>query len=193
MRVVTIRLRRRLRRFLGRLLAAALAALVVGVATWLVVHWLYPWPYRGEVEAAARAQGLSPYVVAAVIRAESGFRPQSVSHRGARGLMQVMPQTGLWAAEQMGLGKITPEQLEEPPLSIRIGTWYLAQLEREFGSVPPALAAYNAGRSNVERWLSQGVWDGSQEDLDRIPFPETRRFVAKVLRDAVWYERIYGR
>ncbi|MBX5464688.1 MAG: lytic transglycosylase domain-containing protein [Clostridia bacterium] len=169
-----------------------LVALFAGAGGWLLLHWLYPWPYRSEVESAARAEGVSPYLVAAVIRAESGFRPQSVSHRGAVGLMQVMPETGLWAAEQMGLGAITPAQLEEPGLSIRIGTWYLAQLEREFGSVPAALAAYNAGRSNVERWLRQGVWDGTAEEAARIPFPETRRFVEKVLRDAAWYQRIYG-
>jgi len=171
-------------------LILAIAALGYFGGRW-ALSAAYPLKYRPILFARAEESGLSPYLVAAVIRAESGFRPGATSSQGARGLMQVMPETGEWAAKQLGL-PYSPDLLYDPDYNIRLGCWYLASLREEFaGDMVLALAAYNGGRGNVEKWLSERQWTGEHHTLDQIPFKETRNYVAKVLRDYTRYERIY--
>ena len=93
-------------------------------------------------------------LTAAVIKSESKFKHTATSHRGAVGLMQLMPETAEWIAEQLNDKSYSVEGLHEPDRNIRYGTWYLAELEREFqGNDILALAAYNAGRGNVKAWM----------------------------------------
>nr|PZN42183.1 MAG: lytic transglycosylase [Bacillota bacterium] len=166
---------------------------VAGTALWLLALFAYPFPYREEVFQAAARHGVSPYLVAAVIRQESHWQPDVVSRQGARGLMQVMPETGRWAAAQMGLGPLDPHRLFDPAVNIEVGTWYLGYLIRKFdGNLAVALAAYNGGSRHVEEWLRQGRWSGGADRLDEIPFPETRTFVRRVLRDYRRYRLLYG-
>lgn len=154
---------------------------------------LYPFPYRQTIVDVARANGVSPYLVAAVIRAESRFRPNVVSDKGAVGLMQLLPDTSAWAAERMGMTHFTPADLTKPETNIAIGTWYLAELQREFGgNLVAALAAYNGGRKNVHDWLNSGRWDGKADDLEGIPFGETRAFVKRVSANYHVYYWLYG-
>lgn len=164
-----------------------------GVRVWAVyLRMTYPFPYRELVTRYSRETGLDPFLVAALIRNESRFRPNAVSAEGATGLMQLIPQTANWAAREMGLGRIDPERLKDPELNLRLGTWYLAYLLQQFdGRVACALAAYNSGIGNVNQWLSEGIWPGGLENVDRIPFPETRNFVRNVIRDSERYARLY--
>lgn len=172
------------------LLALLVVALGLG-GRWLVKRF-YPFDYEPIIMAQARQNGLDPYLVAAVIRAESRFRPQATSPQGARGLMQIMPETGRWAAQQMKMD-YNPDWLYEPEYNIRIGCWYLANLLQEFGEDPVlALAAYNGGQSNVKKWLDERQWTGEHQTLDQIPFNETRHYVAVVLRDYERYRWLYG-
>lgn len=163
-----------------------------GLGGRLALHKLYPLGYRDAIDRWSRAYGLDPYLVAAVIRAESRFRPEATSPEGARGLMQVMPATGRWAAEQLGL-PFEPDYLYNPDYNIRIGCWYLATLLGEFGGdVVTALAAYNGGLTNVRRWLDEQRWTGERHTLDQIPFSETRRYVDVVLKSQQRYYWLYG-
>ncbi|MCL6638812.1 MAG: lytic transglycosylase domain-containing protein, partial [Firmicutes bacterium] len=131
----------------------------------------YPFPYRELTTRYASANGVDRFLLAAVMKAESGFDKMAVSSRGARGLMQIMPETGYWIAGQTGYRNFDPEQLFDPETSIRMGSWYMAELLHEFSGDPVlALAAYNGGRGNVRNWLSGGMPGG---DADKIPFPET--------------------
>lgn len=131
-------------------------------------------------------------LVAALIWVESSFNKDAESAKGAIGLMQIMPETGSWAAGQMGLGDFTAEKLFAPDTNIKIGTWYLSQLLNQFGHNPYlALAAYNGGRGHVSSWLEKGIWDGSREGLANIPFPETYYFVKKVERVYKRYKALY--
>ncbi len=148
---------------------------------------LYPLEYREHIFRHAAENGLEPFLVSAIIKVESGFRSDALSPRGAVGLMQLMPQTGEWVAAQRGEA-YAPELLLDPETNIRFGAWYLAYLNREFGDAVIALAAYNGGRGNVIKWLSEGTWSGAATDLDQIPFPETRQFVRKT----VWTEKVYA-
>jgi len=106
--------------------------------------------------------------------------------------MQLMPSTAAWAAEKAGLTSYQQQDLFQPDVNIRLGTWYLAnllQVSRQ--NLPVALAAYNGGQGNVENWLQAGTWDGTLENVNKIPFGETRRYVIKVLKQYEIYSRLY--
>lgn len=172
-------------------LVLALVALAYFGGRWAIASY-YPLEYRTILFARAQESGLNPYLVAAVIRAESRFRPDAISQQGARGLMQIMPDTGEWAAKQLGL-PYNVDLLYDPDYNVRLGCWYLASLQEEFaGDIVLALAAYNGGRGNVEKWLNERQWTGEHHTLEQIPFAETRQYVKKVLRDVKRYEWIYA-
>ncbi len=153
---------------------------------------VYPFAYQDIIMEEAQKNGVEPFLVVAVIWVESGFRESAESAKGARGLMQVMPQTAMWAAEQMGMEDYSHDKLFEPSTNIAIGTWYLGNLFREFDRNPYlVLAAYNGGRGHVSSWLQKGVWDGSREAIEDVPFLETRSYVLKVERVYKRYRHIY--
>jgi soluble lytic murein transglycosylase len=157
-----------------------------------LLQYLYPLRYQSIIVNEAQAHDIDPLLIAAVIRVESRFNPNAVSPKGAVGLMQVMPSTGAWVAEQLKMPNWLEERLSEPEINIKIGTWYLAYLINMFdGSVNAALAAYNGGQTHVKRWLESGTWDGTDRQSHRIPFPETRLYLGRVLRAYVWYQRAY--
>lgn len=169
-------------------------ALIVVDAILVVFRFLFPLYYGDTIASEASRNNLSPYLVAAVVRVESGFDPQATSGQGARGLMQVLPETGRWAGGQLGLRDFNPDQLYDPKVNIALGSWYLASLQRDFqGNLVAALAAYNAGRKNVEEWIRAGTWDGAIEGLGRVPFAETRDFVRRVRSSERTYRMLYGR
>lgn len=139
-------------------------------------------------ESAAR-ENISPYLLEAVILTESKFDEKAVSHVGAVGMMQLMPDTAQWIAEESGL---PAESLERPEENIPLGAWYLDYLLRKYhNNEVLALAAYNAGRGNVDSWVEDYQWKEDFSDMDKIPFPETREFVKTVVsaRDRLAAER----
>lgn len=149
---------------------------------------IYPIPYKDIIFQEARYNGMDPFLMAAIVKTESNFNTLAVSPKGARGLMQIMPDTGSWVAKQSGLEDFSPARLFEPAFNIRIGAWYLADLHQEFKEDPVlVLAAYNGGRGNVKKWIKQENWNIKNQNLDQIPFPETRQFVRKVL----WHQKVY--
>lgn len=153
----------------------------------------HPLHYREAIDAAAAEQEIDPYLIAAVIQTESSFREKAVSSEGARGLMQLLPSTAEWLAAKNGEEDFHPDQLFDPRYNITAGSRYLAELLRQFdGNEVIALAAYNGGRGRVQRWLEEGIWDGSETELDRIPFAETRVFVRRVLDNYRSYRQLYG-
>lgn len=157
-----------------------------------ILRNIYQIHHMDLIRAHAENSKLDPYLVAAIISVESSFQPNAVSPKGAIGLMQVMPNTGVWAATYLGLDEFETDQLFEPDINICIGVWCLTRLIREFDSnVPVALASYNGGEANVRQWLSNGTWSGSVDDIERIPFPETRRYVEKVLAMYSYYKWLY--
>lgn len=156
------------------------------------LKWLYPVEYEDEVAAYSRQFNVDPLLVTAMIKVESAFDPDAVSRSGARGLMQIMPDTGEWVAGQMGMESFDINRLFDPETNIQIGVWYFASLRRQFNdNVVLALAAYNGGRGNVAQWIDRDIWSGEEEDLEDIPFPETRAYVRKVLTAYEWYDRIW--
>lgn len=185
------RRRFRLRRALGSLL---LVAACVCTLAW-GVYGLFPFPYRPQVLVAAHQSALDPRLLLAVARAESRFRPDVVSRRGAVGLMQLTPPTAAWIASQrLPLAPFTPSALRDPAYNLSAGAWYLGRLLQDFaGRLPVALAAYNAGPTAVHGWLAAGAWNGTLIDVARVPFPETREFVRRVMANYIVYRTLYPR
>ena len=150
-------------------------------------------PLRHEdvIRQQAQSKGLDPSLIAGVIYAESHFRDQT-SHAGARGLMQITPQTARAIAQSTGGTAFIEADLATPQVNIAYGAWYLRHLLDHYGGNEVlALAAYNAGMGNVDRWIdSHGDGDLKPSDL---PFPETRAYVKKVLGARSQYRREYAR
>ncbi|MBP2627387.1 MAG: Lytic transglycosylase catalytic [Firmicutes bacterium] len=166
----------------------------VYTADWFQKKYLYPFPYSEIVYQHALEKELDPFLVAGVIRTESKFNTQARSPKGALGLMQMMPETAKWVAEQMDDYDFDISQLENPEVNIRMGTWYLSSLKKEFkGNEVLILAAYNGGRGNVKQWMGRYDWTISFDDVEKIPFPETRAYVDRVLYSKKRYQELYGR
>ena len=185
------RKRRRGRRRPGLLLVALFLAALAGVLRFGILPALYPQKNQGQVSAYAAEYQLPESLVYAVIKTESNFDPYANSHQNARGLMQIVAGTGSWAADKLGLENYTDESLYDADVNIRIGCWYLARLYGQFGSIPVALAAYNAGEGNVRRWLEEAAYSADGKTLDTIPYPETANYVKTVLRRQAIYELLY--
>jgi soluble lytic murein transglycosylase len=151
--------------------------------------WIaWPWAYPEASEPGA----VAPEVVRAVMREESGYRPEVMSVVGARGLLQIMPETGQRLARDLGLPSFDPDDLFDPGVNLRLGTHYLGELSTRFqGRLSAAVGSYNAGPTAVERWIAER---GSLEDdewVEAIPYEQTRTYVKRVLRSVRAYEVLY--
>lgn len=154
--------------------------------------YIYPYPFKEKVEYYADRYNVDSDLVAGVILAESKFNQEATSNYGAKGIMQIMPETALWIAKQIEDDSFTVEKLYIPDTNIKYGTWYLSELQEEFeGNEILMLAAYNAGRGNVHDWMKKYHWNMDFKDYEKIPFPETREYVKKVLNNKQEYNRLY--
>lgn len=146
----------------------------------------FPLKYQSIVDECAQKYGFDKYYIYALIKAESNFEPDAVSHKDAFGLMQLTADTAGWCAQEMGDAALS-QNILDPTANISMGCWYLAYLEEEFGNPDTALAAYNAGLGNVNKWLSEAEHSSDSVTLDSIPFPETEKYVKKVRL----FEKVY--
>ncbi len=138
--------------------------------------------WRDLVLAAAARHGIDPDLVWAIMFRESVFNADVVSHARAVGLMQVIPPTGYEIAEARGIDDFDPSQLFDPERAIDFGAYYLRQLVDRFnGRIPLAIAAYNGGPHNVEKWLRYRGDADIDVFCEQIPFTETHRYVQRVL------------
>ncbi|KOA20159.1 soluble lytic murein transglycosylase precursor [Clostridium homopropionicum DSM 5847] len=158
-----------------------------------IVKTFYPLNYKEYIETYSNEYNLNPLFVAAVIKAESNFQVDAVSKRDARGLMQITPSTAKWAASKLRIDNFDINSLYDPELNIKIGCWYLNDLCKEFGTdTTVILAAYNGGRGNVNKWLSNKEYSKDGKKLDYIPFKETDQYVKKIEVNYNIYKFLYG-
>jgi soluble lytic murein transglycosylase len=191
--------RRAVRRRLAFLLAVAGAGLVVAlaIAPWAdqaVQEVTLPLHHDDIIRQQADDKGLDPALIAGVIFAESHFRDQT-SAVGAKGLMQLMPETADYIAQKSGGTAFVQGDLATPQVNIAYGSWYLRHLLDKYeGREVLALAAYNAGQGNVDAWVAEAGARGERfRAADHIPYPETRDYVKKVLAAREDYRREYPR
>jgi soluble lytic murein transglycosylase len=157
--------------------------------------WWMAWPtaYDGTVERAARAHGVEPALVYAIMREESGYQPDALSVVGARGLTQIMPETGRRLALDLGAAAFDPAELFVPERNLELGAFYLSQLVARFdGRLSAAIASYNAGPEAVARWLAAERGREDDEWVESIPYDQTRSYVKRVLRSVHVYRALYG-
>ena len=151
-----------------------------------------PLQYPSVIRQQAAEKHLDPALVAAVIYAETKFDPRT-SSAGAEGLMQLMPGTATFLAKRSGATTFTTADLSTPEVNIAYGSYYLRYLLDEYhGSTVLALAAYNGGETNVDRWVKSAHADGQRFKIGDIPFPETRAYVQRVLQARADYRKTYA-
>ena len=140
----------------------------------------YPLEYTEEILKYSKEFDLDPVLVASDICKESKYRLKAKSGAGARGLMQIMPDTGEWIAGQLKTD-YKLDDLYVADVNIRFGCWYLKYCLRKFnGQVNEALAAYNAGPANVNEWLADSRYSSNKKTLEQIPFAETKNYVETI-------------
>jgi soluble lytic murein transglycosylase len=157
----------------------------------VVAKALYPLPYLPQVERAATKNKVDPMLVAGIMRQESAFASEAVSTAGALGLMQVLPKTAPGLARRQKL-RYSRARLFDPEYNLTLGTLYVNDLLKQFGTPEAALAAYNAGEDRVELWQSERKYDDIPEFVESIPFTQTREYVQIVLRNADMYRLLHA-
>ena len=136
-----------------------------------------PLKWQETINSAARENGLDPWLIAGIARQESGFVAHAMSPMGAVGVLQLLPSTARLHARALGLGS-NPD-LKDPEINIRLGARELSSLMRRFGSVEPALAAYNGGLTRARGWWKR--WPDRHRFTEEIPVPETYNYVRRVM------------
>ena len=155
----------------------------------------YPLKYEKDVETAAKRYGVDKYLIYGVIKTESNFDSDAVSHVGATGLMQLMPETFEWVQSYYvdeTYEDYTFEDLKDPALNIDYGTHILSILLDMYDGVEDtAVSAYNAGVGNVNSWLEDSEYSDDGKTLKYVPFPETENYRHKVAQIKSCYKAYY--
>jgi soluble lytic murein transglycosylase len=152
---------------------------------------LYPLPYEASLRREAQRNGFDPMLAAGLIRQESTFQADIVSHANAVGLMQVLPKTGKLLAKQLKV-RYTKAKLFDPEYNLELGMLYIASLLKLTGEPEYALAAFNAGEDRIAAWRAERNYEEIPELVESIPFTETRDYVQIVMRNADVYRQVYG-
>lgn len=152
---------------------------------------LYPKKYIEYVEKYSQEYGLDSLLVYSIIKAESNFNENATSNSNAIGLMQVMLSTAQEIGVKLAIQEITEEELYNPEVNIQIGITYLKILLEKYENYNLAIIAYNAGMGNVDKWLEEGIINENGENIENIPFPETKNYVKKIKQNYKIYQEIY--
>jgi peptidoglycan lytic transglycosylase len=190
------RARVRRRRFAAAVVAALLAAVAAvalsGVLDEAVREITLPLRHDDIIRQQAADKNVDAALIAAVIYEESRFRDQT-SNAGARGLMQITPETADFIARRSGGVRFQQSDLATPQINISYGAWYLRYLIDHYkGNETLAIAAYNAGQSNVDRWVARAGGPANFDSAKHIPFPETRAYVRNVQERRQQYRDHYA-
>lgn len=155
---------------------------------------MYPLAYNDSVEKYSKEFGVDKYWILSIMREESHYNPAVLSSSNAMGLMQILPSTGKWIAEQLNVKKFKTSDIWDTDLNIRFGTWYLDYLTKYFdGEIFLATAAYNGGQGAIKRRLLNTPNSKLPllEMMDKVPMSETRDYYKKVMGTYWNYKRIY--
>jgi soluble lytic murein transglycosylase len=184
--------RRALGTIIGLAAVALLVAIVVSGLNQAVRSRGLPLSHADIIRRQAAEKHLDPALIAAVIYAESKFEPRP-SSAGAEGLMQILPATAYYLAHLSGGSRFTASDLAKPEINVAYGSYYLRYLLNHYkGDEMLAVAAYNGGLANVDRWQAQAREGGGELTITAIPFPETREYVQRVLSAQRVYRDTYA-
>lgn len=175
----------------GALVLAGLVVVILSSSRPVKDEMIYPMQYEALIRTASAENGLDPALTAAVILAESSYRPEAVSEVNAQGLMQLLPSTAEWVAGKFD-ETYTEGILFDPNTNLRYGCWYLGYLVRRFdGDLNCAIAAYHAGQGTVDGWLKDPECSPDGKTLQHIPSSATETYVKRVLKYYEEYQKLY--
>jgi len=171
-------------------LVAIILLIIVGICiNKLMIKMLYKKDYSEYVIKYAEEYEVDENLIYALIKVESNFEVDAVSNKDAQGLMQLMYSTAEDVAKKNNI-ELTEENILDPDININIGTKYISTLLNKYQCVEVALAAYNAGSGNVDKWIANGTIKADGSNIENIPFKETNNYVRKILRDYKVYNEI---
>lgn len=153
---------------------------------------LYPLAYYQTINEESSIYGINPVLILSVIREESRFDPEAYSQAGAIGIMQIMPETARRLGKGLEIKIRNTEHIYDVRVNIKLGLYYLSCLLKEFGSLPPALAAYNAGEHRVREWLKRRDYQSYDEFIEDIPYQETKEYIKRIMITYFKYKKVYG-
>lgn len=184
-----------MRKFIKFLLTLGFAALFCYIAWFGLIKeqlelYRHPLKYTDIVEKYADEYKLPPELIYAVIKTESNFNENAISHAGAKGLMQLMDDTNEWVASLLR-ENVHEEDYFHPETNIRRGAYLLSFLIKQFGSTKSAVAAYNAGIGRVSKWLENPEYSQDGVTLSHIPIGETDEYVKRVMETMIKYRELY--
>ena len=163
--------------------------LVVICVNKLMIKILYKKEYSECVSKYAQMYNVDENLIYSIIKVESNFDANAISSQNAQGLMQLMYATAEEVARKNNI-ELTEENILEPDINIKLGTIYLSTLLEKYECIEVALAAYNAGSGNVDKWIENGIIKEDGSDIENIPFKETNNYVRKIIRDYEIYKKI---
>ena len=153
---------------------------------------LYPLAHWHIVRDVSDKYGIDPFIILSIMREESRFDAQARSRAGALGLMQLMPQTAYAIDKKVNLNITSHEHILDIRSNINLGSYYMTSLLKEFGSLPPAIAAYNAGEDVVRKWQKAGNYQSFDEFIEDIPYEETKNYTKRVITTYFEYHKYAG-
>ena len=174
--------RKSAKKLLSTLIIIILIILVVICINKLMIKTLYKKEYSEYVSKYSQKYDVDENLIYALIKAESNFEEDAISNKNAQGLMQLMPSTAEDIAKKNRI-ELTEDNILEPEININLGTKYISTLLEKYECIEIALAAYNAGSGNVDKWIDNGTIQPDGSDIENIPFKETNMYVRKIMRD----------
>lgn len=152
---------------------------------------IYPKKNEQYVDKYSQECDVDNLLIYSIIKVESNFNEKANSHAEAIGLMQLMENTAVETYEHIEAQTVNVEELYQPEINIKIGTYYFSTLLNQYNNVGLALAAYNAGMGRVDKWIKEGTIKQDGSDLENIPFKETNLYIRKVLNVYEKYKNLY--
>lgn len=166
-----------------------LIIIIVLCAFFCTFCYLFPKKYEKIIKSECDKYSIDYALVFSIINTESGFNKNAKSSKGAMGLMQIMPQTANFIAQNLQVDFVE-KNLFEPKINIAFGVYYLDYLFQKFNSVNAVICSYNAGETVVRNWLKDKKYSSDGVNLDVIPYPETNNYLNKVIKNYKVYKKI---
>ncbi len=156
-----------------------------------ILQKIYVTQYEEYVDKYSKKYNVDKYLVYSIIKAESNFKKEATSNKGAKGLMQLMDTTAYDVARSIDLD-INESDIWSPEININLGVKYIASLIDKYKNIELALVAYNAGIGKVDSWIEKGTLKKDGSNVENVPYMETNNYVRKILRDFDIYKQLYN-
>ena len=164
---------------------------LITVVTYIVAKNTYKTEYLDIVEKECEKYNIDKVEVLSIIKAESDFKADAVSKKGAIGLMQLTPDTAQWCAKNLDMENVDESDLYVPEINIKLGVFYYNYLMQRYNNIDTAIAAYNGGMGNVDKWLKDKNYSDDGIRIKSTPYPETTRYITKIDNNIKIYKLLY--